>query len=213
MKPTQELIMLRPLAPEESQKEAVYCIECDILKQDQIGSKCGTCEGHQVFNSLTPMKCHYYKNAHSIISILVFLKGSGLPIYNKAIVKDLTKEIDPGLLSSYLEALSAFGMELTNESVSQIQFQKMKIIFSRGENINGALILKGESNEEIKNIFSHFIQKIEESFPNYISGNSVGMVLPERQVDKLGYKSLQKYVKKRFYPVSNGFVGNLVTQV
>jgi len=206
MEMPQDFVMPRPLLPNEPIEEGVFCGECDIFKQDLIGDKCGNCMGHPVQDSATPMKCMYYKNAHSIVSILVFLKGSGLSIYNRAIVEDFEKQIDPGLITSFLQAISSFGMELTNEQVSLIQFQKMKIVFCRGKYVNGALILRGEFDDAAQNVFSGFINKVEKAYPDYLNGKLVGKCLPESEVDGMCFESLREYARGNFYPVKDEIV-------
>jgi len=201
-----DFVMPRPLLPDEPIEQAVYCAECKIYKQNKIGDTCGSCGGKGEFNSITPMKCLYYKNAHRIVSILVFLKGSGLSIYNRAIVEDFEKQIDPGLVTSFLQAISSFGKELTNEQISMIQFQKVKIVFCRGKHVNGALIIRGEFDDRSNQVFSNFINKVEKTYPEYLNGNLVGKCLPESEIDGMCLESLQEYVTGEMYPVDDKIV-------
>lgn len=206
MEVSADIVMPRPLLPDEPIEEAVFCGECEKYQQDKIGDNCGSCGGMGKFESVTPMKCMYYNNAHSIVSILVFLKGSGLSIYNRAIVEDFEKQIDPGLVSSFLQAIGSFGKELTGEQVSLIQFQKMKIVFCRGKYINGALILKGEFDDAAQNVFSEFISRVENSYPEYLNGNLMGKCLPESEVDGMCFESLREYARGKLYSVDDKIV-------
>ena len=110
MEKIHDLSMPRPLLPDEPLENAVYCAECEIFDQEVIGSKFGNCMGHSIPDSNIPMMCKYFKEVHSLISVLVFLK-SGISIYHKAIVKNVAKEIEPNLLTSFLQAINDFGGE------------------------------------------------------------------------------------------------------
>ena len=195
----------RPLQPGEPLEEAVYCAECDVFKQDIIGCKVGTCFGHAVSDCNTPMICSYFKNDTRIISVMVFL-NSGISIYHKAIVKDVAKDIDPNLLTSFLQAITNFGQELASEQISQIQFQKMNIVFCRGKYANGAMIIKGKIDNHSKEIFSHFINKLEKAFPDFFEGEFRGLLLPEAEIDKIATESMKEYVKENFYPISQDLI-------
>lgn len=202
MNSIQELIPPRPFIPANSIAMPVYCSECEHFKQDIIGSKTGTCMNHSISDSNIPLDCKYHSNAHSIVSIFIFLK-SGVSIYHKAIIKDFTKEIDPTLLTGFLQAVNIFGQELTNEEMSSIQFQKMNILFGRSKNINGALIIKGKIGDQAKEMFSLFLNKVEESFPSYFEGEFHGRYLPESEVDVIGFESMREYTKESLYPISS----------
>ncbi len=195
----------RPLLPGEPLNEAVYCAECEHLEQDVIGSKTGICFGHAIQDSHEPLKCHFHKNGIHLISVFVFLK-SGISVYHKAIVKDLTKEIDPGLLTSFLQAINSFGQELTNEQMSVIKFQKINIVFCRGKYSNGAMLIKGSIKEEAKGIFTSFLEKLELSYPSYFINNYTGKCLPEEEVDNIAFELLTDYAREKFYPISSSII-------
>lgn len=201
----QEFIPPRLLQPGEPLEDAVYCAECAILKQDIIGNKIGTCLGHFVQDINMPMKCQYHKNDLRLISVLIFLK-SGITVYHKAIIKDLTKEIDPNLLTSFLQAINSFGEELTNEQVSLIKFQKMNIVLCKGKYSNGAMIVKGKIPTDAKVLFSEFLTVLEDSFPNFFKKEFTGKCLPEDEVDKLAAKFLSEYLKEKFHPISSSVI-------
>ena len=197
--------MPRPIPQGESLDNAVYCSECEVLKQDIIGCKVGTCFGHPIPDCSTPMECSYFKSDSRLISVLVFLQN-GISIYHKAIVKDVAKDIDPNLLSSFLQAISSFGEELASEQISQIQFQKMNIVFCRGKYANGAMIIKGKLEEHSKEIFSNFINNLENAYPDYFEGEFRGLLLPEAEIDKIASESMREYVKEKFYPISQDLI-------
>ncbi len=201
-KQIKDFIPSRPLLPGDPSDDAVYCAECEFFEQDIIGGKIGTCFGHLIKESNVPTRCQFYKNNLRLISVFVFLK-SGISVYHKAIVKDLTKEIDPGLLTSFLQAINSFGEELINEQISLIKFQKMNIVFCRGKYSNGALIIKGKFKEEVKEVFSYFLEKLEDSFPTYFKSNYVGICLPEEEADNITIEFLKDYVKEKLFPISS----------
>ena len=195
----------RPIQSGEDLEKAVYCAECKVFEQDLIGCKVGTCLGHSISDSNTPMVCSYFKNDTRIISVLVFLPN-GISIYHKAIVKDLAKDIDPNLLTSFLQAISSFGQELASEQISQIQFQKMNIVFCRGKYCNGALIVRGKLDEHSKDMFSHFINKLENAYPDYFEGEFRGLLLPETEIDKIATESMKEYAKENLYPIPRDLI-------
>ena len=137
---------------------------------------------------------------------MVFL-NSGISIYHKAIVKDVANKIDPGLLTSFLQAISQFGQELTKENVSTIEFQKMKIVLCKGVYSSGAMIIKGNIPEEAKKVFSGFIFQVEASYPSYFEGEYSGLCLPEDEVDDIAIEYLKGYVReKKFYPIPDNLI-------
>lgn len=190
----------RPFQPHEPLNNAVYCGECKNFKQDIIGSKSGTCFEHPILDSNVPLDCSYYTQDIQVISILVFLK-SGISIYHKAIVKDMEKEINPDLVSSFLQAINLFGAELTNEQISSIQFQKMNIVYIRGKNSNGAMIVKGKIKEKYKDMFVFFLDKLEETYPAYFMGEFSGSLLPEAEIDKIAFSSMREYIQRDLYSI------------
>ncbi len=200
-----DFIPPRPLLPGEPSSEAVYCAECEYLEQDVIGSKNGSCFGHSIQDSHAPIKCHFHKNGLHLISVFVFLK-SGISVYHKAIVKDLTKDIDPSLLTSFLQAINSFGEELTNEQMSVIKFQKMNIVFCRGKYSNGAMLIKGKFKEEAKEVFSCFLERLEVSYPSFFINNYAGKCLPEEEVDNIAIELLKDYAREKFYPISSSII-------
>jgi hypothetical protein len=207
MENAQDFVMPRPLLPNEPLEDAVYCAECEIFEQEIIGDKIGSCMGHLIQDSSTPMVCQYNKNGLRLMSVFVFLK-SGISVYHKAVVKNLTKEMDPGLISSFLQAINLFGQELADEQISLIKFQKMNIVFCRGNYSNGAMIIKGNLNEESKEVFSLFLQKLEDSFPDYFMSEYNGLCLPEDEVDDIAIEFLKDYARGKYYPISPSFIEN-----
>ncbi len=201
MEKIQDFVMARPLLPDEPLKDAVYCAECEVFQQEIIGSKIGDCMGHEIPDSSTPMMCKYFKDAQSIVSVLVFLK-SGISIYHKAIVKDAAKEIEPNLLTSFLQAINDFGGELIGESITSIEFQKMNIFFSKGKYTNGAMILKGKISEDVKSCFTEFMQNVEGSFLDYFNGPYTGRCLPEEDVDQIAFKTMKQFAHKKLYTIT-----------
>ena len=206
----QEFIPPRTLLPHEPIEKAVYCAECELFNQKIIGCKEGKCLEHPITDSTMPLVCNYYKNAHKIVSILVFLK-SGISVYNKAIVEDLESEIDPSLLSSFLQAISSFGQELTNEQVSLIEFQKMNIVFCRGKYSSGAMIVRGKIDDHSKECFSYFINKLENSYPQFFAAEYPQPSIPEKEIDKIAVKALKEYAMKRSYPINAEIIENICT--
>lgn len=190
-----------PIPIGESMDQAVYCANCKNLKQDVIGSKTGCCMEHAIADATCPMKCSYFQNDIRIISVLVYL-SNGITIYNKAIVQDISNQIDPDLLSSFLDAINMFGKNLTREEVSQIQFQKINILISRAEHSYGALLLKGEIDDLCKQNFSNFLLKIEDNFQDYFNGPYMGQCLPENEVDLVAISSLKEYLSEKLYNIS-----------
>ena len=198
----------RPIRRGESLESAVYCADCKLLEQDLIGCKTGTCSGKHIPDTSVPMRCDYFKNDTKLISVFIFLK-SGISIYHKAIVKDLRKGLDPDLLSGFLSAINMFGQELTNEQVSLITFQKMNIVFCRGNYSNGALIIKGNIDNLSKDVFSYFINKLESSFPDFFEGEFVGRCLPEEEIDQIAIESLKEFFKEKMHPIPAKLIENL----
>lgn len=189
------------LEPSESPEKAVYCVNCKNFEQDIIGNKVGSCFGHAISDSNCPLECPYYENEVRIISVLIFLQ-SGISVYHKAIVRDVSKNLDPQLLSSFLQAINMFGEELAQEQVSQIQFQKMNILICKGNLAYGALIVKGDIDETSKGMFSHFLSKVEQRFPSYFKKEFKGNYLPEKEVDDIAIRSLRKYFSNKMYKIS-----------
>jgi len=193
--------------PGEPLDQAVYCASCEYLEQEVIGSKTGTCFGHEVFDSTMPMVCQHFLNDIKVLSVLVFL-NSGISVYNKAIVQDVSTQMDPQMLSSFLEAINMFGKELTKEDISQIQFKKKNIVICRGNQAYGALLVKGEVDDDAKQMFSDFVLKVEEHFPDYFGGDFNGVCLPEDEVDKIAFSSMREYIAKKLYKISPEFIEN-----
>ena len=198
----------KPIASGESLDNAVYCADCKSFEQDLIGCKIGTCFGNQILNSNVPMRCDYFENDTKLISVFIFLK-SGISIYHKAIVTDLRKELDPDLLSGFLQAINMFGQELTKEQVSLISFQKMNIVFCRGIYSNGALIIKGNINNLSKDIFSYFIKKLESSFPDFFESEFAGRCPPEEEIDQIAIESLKEFFKEKMHTIPHKLIENL----
>ncbi len=156
--------------------------------------------GHPILDATCPMECVHYQGDLKIISVLVFL-NNGITVYHKAVVNDISSEIDPQLLSSFLDAINMFGKNLTQEEISQIQFQKMNILICRANYSYGAMLLKGEVNDVCKTVFSEFLDKLEGKFPDYFSGEYVGKCLPEEECDALALSSLKKYMTEKLRPI------------
>ena len=133
---------------------------------------------------------------------------SGISIYHKAIVKNVAKEIEPNLLTSFLQAINDFGGELVGESITSIEFQKMNIFFSKGKYTNGVMIIKGKISEESKTCFSEFMQNVESSFPTYFEGQYKGRCLPEEEVDQIAFETMEKYAKRKLYPIDPSIIEN-----
>jgi hypothetical protein len=200
MQQIQDAILPRKLLLGESLNQAVYCADCENLQQEIIGSKYGTCMEHPILDSTIPMECSYYKNAQNIVSFFIFLK-SGISIYNKAITKDFTNEIDPTLLTSFLSAINSFGEEIAKEQISLIQFQRMNIIYCRGRYSNGALIIKGKLKDNFNEILSSLLIRVEESFPFYFEGEFNGRILPAKDVDLIMLDFLTEYNTSKLFPI------------
>jgi len=95
-----------------------------------------------------------------------------------------------------------FGKDLTQEEVSQIQFQKINILINRAKYSYGALLLKGEIDDLCKQNFSNFLLKIEDNFQDYFKGPYVGQCLPENEVDLIAISSLKEYLSEKLYNIS-----------
>jgi hypothetical protein len=197
----------RPLEPNESLEKAVYCAECAHLQQDIIGKTVGTCFGISLKDTTVPMDCPYFKNDLKVISILIFLK-SGISVYHKAIVEDVSSQVDPELLSSFLRAISAFGEELTNEEVSLIKFQQMNIILCKGEYSNGAMIIRGKISENYKESLMFFLKNVENNFHDYFEGEYTGRCLPEDEIDQICQESLREFVKAKLHKIPAHIIEN-----
>ncbi len=193
--------------PGESTEKAVYCAECAHLQQDKLGSPVGTCFGIPIEKTTVPLDCPYFKNDLRIVMLLIFLK-SGISVYHKSIVNDLVKEVDPELLSSFLQAINAFGEELTNEQISLIKFQKMNIIFCRGTYSNGAIILRGKMEIDYKEGFLFFLKSVEKQFKDYFEGEYTGRCLPEDEIDQIAKESLTEFIRQKFHPISREILEN-----
>ncbi|NVM03245.1 MAG: hypothetical protein HWN67_12970 [Candidatus Helarchaeota archaeon] len=197
----------KPLKPGESLDNAVYCANCEHYKEEIIGSKVGGCYGYSVSDSNMPMDCPYYKNEIRVISAMIFLK-SGISIYHRTIVRNMTTQIDPQLLSSFLQAINMFGEELTKEPVSQIQFQKTNIIICKGDFAYGALLVKGDVKEDSKKIFSDFLFNVEKKFPDYFGNDFKGTCLPKEEVDSIALSSMKKYYSDKMYNIPLEIIEN-----
>lgn len=200
-----DFVQPRPLLPGEPLDDAVYCAECEILSQNIIGSQQGDCMGIPIPDVNTPMRCPFFKKDVKIVSVFVFLK-SGISVYHKAIVKDLAKQIEPSLLTSFLQAISIFGEELVSEQISSISFQKMNIVLSSSKFSNGAMIIKGEIDDNAKNCFSDFLSTLEKSFPEYYDGTLEGRCLPETEVDQVATEHMKEYIRQKFYSIDPSIV-------
>ena len=188
-----EFLNIRPLGPNDCMDSAVFCATCVNFKQDIIGGKCGTCFGHEIKDGNIPMQCPHFGNHLQVLSVLVFLK-SGISIYDRAIVPDAKNQMDPQMLSSFLQAINMFGEELTQEQVSQIQFQKMNIFVCRNVKAYGAMLVKGEVQDALKKVFTDFLKRIEEKFPEYFLHDYSGACLPTEEVDRLGFTCIKEYM-------------------
>lgn len=193
------------LQPGESLDDAVYCAECANLEQKIIGDAIGKCFGFTIKNTRVPLKCPHFKNDPSVISLLIFLK-SGISVYHKAIVKDVTTQVDPELLSSFLRAISAFGEELTKEEVSLIKFQQINIIFCKGQYSNGAILIRGKVKDEYKEYFSLFLKNVETQYKDYFLGEYTGRCLPQVEIDQICYKSLNQFIKQKFHQIPDEII-------
>jgi hypothetical protein len=190
-----------PIPTGESTDQAVYCASCKNFEQDIIGSKIGCCMEHTVPDATWPMECPTFQNEIRILSVLIYL-SNGITIYNKAVVQDISTQIDPDLLSSFLDAINMFGKNLTQEEISQIQFQKINILISRAKHSYGALLLKGEIDDLCKQNFSKFLLNIEDCFQDFFKGPYVGQCLPEDEVDLIALSSLKDYLSAKLYNIS-----------
>ncbi|MDD1778992.1 MAG: hypothetical protein LUQ65_12575 [Candidatus Helarchaeota archaeon] len=190
-----------PIPLGKSADQAIYCANCKNFEQDIIGSKIGCCMEHTITDATCPMKCPAFQNEIRIISVLIYL-SNGITIYNKAVVQDLSTQIDPDLLSSFLDAINMFGKDITQEEVSQIQFQKINILISRAQYSYGALLLKGKIDDLSKQNFSNFLLKIEDNFQDYFKGPYIGQSLPENEVDLIAFSSLKAYLSEKLYNIS-----------
>ena len=178
-----------------------------LEKQEVIGCRTGTCFGNDVPDTTMPMVCQYFLNDVKVLSVFVYL-NNGISIYNKAIFQDISTQMDPQMISSFLEAISMFGKELTKEDISQIQFQKMNILICRGNQAYGALLVKGNVDDEAKEIFSDFVLKVEGQFPDYFTKDFNGICLPEDEVDKIAFSSMREYIVKKLYKISPELIEN-----
>ena len=191
----------RPLKPGEPLDNAVYCATCKFFEQELIGNKKGSCMGHAVLDSSHPLECPYFHNDLRLISVMIFL-NNGISVYHKAIVQDISSEIDPQLLSSFLNAINLFGSQVTKEDLSLIQFQKMNILVCRGQYSYGALLIKGEVDDLCKDAFANFVTKVEDNFTEYFEGAYTGQLLPEDKCDKLAFSSMRKYAIGKLFAIS-----------
>ncbi len=194
----------RPLEVDDPPDSEVFCAHCLHFKQETLGNKSGTCFGHKIVDGTMPFVCPHYINHLQIISVLVFLQN-GITIYNRAIVPNAGKDIDPDMLSSFLQAISIFGKELTQEHISQIQFQKMNIFICRHDKAYGAMLVKGNVDETLKTVFTNFLKRIEETFPDYFCQEYNGSCLPSEEVDRLGFICIKEYIEdydvKKLHPI------------
>ncbi|MFX1294097.1 MAG: hypothetical protein ACFFD2_04465 [Promethearchaeota archaeon] len=195
-----ELKKFKLLQSGDVMDHAVYCANCKNFDQELIGSKKGLCMGHEILDSSHPKECSNFQNDLRLISVLVFL-NNGICVYHKAIVRDISEEIDPQLLSSFLSAIDMFGKDLTKEDISQIQFQKMNIVICRAEYSYGALLIKGEFDENHKKIFTKFLSMLEVEFQNYFKGQYSGRSLPEKEVDSVCLSFMKGVITKKLYTI------------
>ena len=200
-----------PLGLDDPPDSGVYCAQCMHFKQHALGNKTGTCFGQEVPDGTIPYACPHYMNHLQIISLLVFLQN-GISIYNRAIVPNAGKQIDPQLLSSFLQAINMFGEELTQEQVSQIQFQKMNIYVCRNDKAYGAMLVKGDVNDRLKTVFTSFLKRVEENFPDYFCQDYNGVCLPTEEVDRLGFACIKEYREdyevKELHPIPKEVIEN-----
>lgn len=199
-----EIGKIRPFEPGDPIDKAVYCMSCRHLAQEAIGGKPGACFGHPIQDASNPMMCPYYENHIRVISILLFVK-SGISIYHRTMTKD-SNNIDPQMLSSFLQAINMFGEELAKDELTQIQFRKMNIVLYQGDYVNGALLVKGEIDKDAKDLFSDFVIKIESNFPKYFEQGTYNVCLPTEEVDDLAMACMKQYVAKKMYDIPSDVI-------
>ncbi len=193
--------------PSEPLDKATYCSQCKFFEPDLLGHKEGNCFGIRIEDSTNPMLCPFFHNDIKILAVLLYLEN-GISVYHKAVIEDMETQMDPQLISSFLRAINTFGKELTREQLTQLQFQQMTIFVCRGKYIYGALLVKGNVDEDCKDTFKDFVTSIEREFSDYFEGVYTGICLPEEEVDIIAMASMQDYLAKKYYDVPPDLIQN-----
>jgi len=100
------------------------------------------------------------------LQAVIIMDHSGLPLFFSKIDPRATN-IDPALISGFLQAFTAFGDELFTNEINQeimvLDYGFRKVCLAYGKHVS-AVILTKEFTEEIRNILLTILSKFEETF-------------------------------------------------
>jgi PKD repeat protein len=83
---------------------------------------------------------------------------------------DPLKKIDPQLISGFLSAITSFGGTFDAKAKLRVlDYQGFKILMEETEHCRHALMVEGEANDQIDDIFSQFIFEFENKYANEIA--------------------------------------------
>ncbi|MFW9864554.1 MAG: hypothetical protein ACFFEN_00515 [Candidatus Thorarchaeota archaeon] len=113
---------------------------------------------------------------------LYIIYEDGRGIFNYAFRSDEIQ--DPGLVSGMFSAITSFVKEMTksSEALKKIDHGDISILLEYGDNIFGALFIKGTQSAEVRVPLKEFVKKFEEKYESVLS-NWTGALSPFKDED------------------------------
>ncbi len=131
-----------------------------------------------------------YMNALNIDYFIVSDKNSGLSIYDQIIAGN---EMDPSLISGFLQAIRSFGIELTksrHESQTiKLEYQDSKILMSEFKDFRLVFIMKEIPSEDFIKSVDLLSKEIDDKH-----GNDIENFQGDRTIFQDIHKILEKYL-------------------
>ncbi|MFX1445641.1 MAG: hypothetical protein ACFFHV_19670, partial [Promethearchaeota archaeon] len=132
-----------------------------------------------------------YMDVLNLDCIIVSDKLSGLSIYEHILID---KKFDPMLVSGFLQAIRAFGLELSGSDVHsqtiKLEYQKSKILMSEYKNFRIINIFEQNPSKEFKFALESLSQDIDKYFGKLLK-NFNGELTPYVGIKELLEKHLQ----------------------